>query len=214
MTKQTLEMQVIKNARIYWVKLGEPSESYLTYNAKTDGVKFNADSPFENTEYSVEVAMPEAEFKKLKKGDATKGAIQLRYAKEYTAEEFKAKYHEDSEAPDLGDDIVTINLKSKCTTAAGKVGKKVKLMGIKGKVQDHNGKEVNQDTNCGNGTGADVYFRAVEIKAGLNFYPYAVIVTDLHEYSGGSGVSDDEFGFEELDEVSNLEDDDDDDIPF
>ena len=211
--KQSIEMQVIKDARIYWPKLGEPNENYLTYNAKTDGVKFNADSPFENTEYSVTVAMPEAEFKKLKKGASTKGAIQLRYAKEYTADEFKAAFHQDSEAPDLGDDIVTINLKSKCTTAAGKVGNKVKLMGIKGKVQDRNGQSVTQDTMCANGTGADVYFRPVEIKAGLNFYPYAVIVTDLHEYSGGTGVSDDEFGFEELDEVSNLEDDDDD-IPF
>jgi hypothetical protein len=113
-----------------------------------------------------------------------------------------------------------VKFAQKCSTKAGKVLNKPKVIGIKGKVQDTNGFEINDEINVGNGTLGHLQFRPVDFGAnGIYLYPNAICITNLVEYASVSADLDfSEFDLEELDDVGteeNLNDDDfDDSFPF
>jgi len=164
-------------------------------------------SPLEFHSYEVKILISDERFKKLKK--SFKGAKNLPNAKEFEKEDLLEKYSYLDEA-DLEDDMVLVKFSQSCLVGkadANGVRKEsfpIKQIGIKGKVQDINGLTINQDTNVGNGSKGHFQFRPVETaKGGLYLYPQLVCITELVEFTGGTGGEEDydSLGLEDLDEA-------------
>jgi hypothetical protein len=162
-----------------------------------------SDDPLEFHSYEIKVLITDEKFKSLKK--AYKGARNWTYAKEFEKEELESKYTDVDFSSLDSDDLVLIKFASTCLT--GKQGKRVpsrpiELIGIKGRVQDKDGQPVNQETEFSNGSKGHFQFRVSETKYGLYLYPQLVCLTELIEYTGGTGEPDyDSLGLEELDDV-------------
>ena len=220
MTEQ-LDLATIKNVVFLYAKIAEP---VLTKDAKDRGVKPDPKDPYHETEWTLQAAVPEKIFKALKR--KFKGASNFKNAKEYTVEEFNAQFFADGKnQPDFGDatDVAVIKFSQKCRNGKGKDQTQPAVIGIKGKVQDHNGLTVNADVLLGNGTLGHLQLRPVNFDTyGIYLYPQALCITHLVEYHGASPAAVDyaAFDMEELDDVEldakeKEEDDDfDSDIPF
>lgn len=155
--------------------------------------------------YEVKILITEKRYKQLKKSFA--GAKNLPNAKEFEKDELLEKYDFLNEA-DLDDDMVLVKFSQSCLVGkpdANGVRREsfpIKQIGIKGKVQDLNGLEIGQETSIGNGSKGHFQFRPVEGKNGLYLYPQLVCITELIEYTGGTGEEDyDSLGLEDLDEA-------------
>ena len=216
--EKSIPLLTLKDTHLYYTSIAKP---VLLKDAKDKGIHFDPENPTKNTEWVVKSAIPEKVFKALKK--KFKKCSNLPHAKEYTLEEFKEIFHADSEMPDFGEgveDVVVVKFSQRCESKAGKPMTQPTVIGIKGKVQDRNGLEVNKDVLLGNGTKAHVQLRPVDFgEHGVYLYPQAVCVTELVEYGEASGSSEvdlEAFDLEELDEVSVEEDEEDmfGDIPF
>ncbi len=155
--------------------------------------------------FEVKILITESRFKTLKK--KFKGAKNITNAKDFEKDDLLEKYDCLQES-DLEDDMVLIKFSQTCLV--GKPDKNgvrresypIKQIGIKGKVQDHKGETVDQDTNLGNGTKGHFQFRPVDGANGLYLYPQLLCITDLIEYTGGEAEEDlDSLGLEELDEA-------------
>lgn len=166
-------------------------------NSPTFGLEFHS--------YEIKILISEERFKKLKK--QFKAAKNLPHAKEWEKDDLLEKYDFLNES-DLADDMYLVKFSQSCLV--GKADKNgirkesypIKQIGIKGKVQDKNGKPVDQETSIGNGTKGHFQFRPVEGANGLYLYPHVVCVTDLVEYVGGGAEEDlESLGLEELDEA-------------
>lgn len=161
-----------------------------------------SDDPLEFHSYEVKILISDERYKNLKK--AFKGAKNLPNAKEHEGPALAEKY-DFLNAEDMEDDMVLIKFSQACLT--GKKGARkpcypIKLLGIKGKVQDNNGKPITQDMEIGHGTKGHFQFRPVETKFGLYLYPHLVCVTELKEFSGGGAEEDlDSLGLGELDDA-------------
>ena len=157
-----------------------------------------SDHELEMHSYEVKILVTEPRFKQLKK--SFKGAKNLPNAKEFTVEECKEKFDLDVE-----EDMVLIKFSQSCLV--GKASKRrasfpITQIGIKGKVQDDLGNNIDQETNIGNGTVGHFQFRPVEGANGLYLYPHLICVKELVEYVGGGAEEDlDALGLEELDET-------------
>lgn len=158
-----------------------------------------SNNPLEFHGWEIKILVSETVFKSMKK--AFSGAKNFPNAKEYTPEECVEKGLMQEE-PD--EDQVLIKFTQGCLYGKKdnrKPSRPVTQIGIKGKVQDRNGLTINQDTSIGNGTKGHLQFNPVKNDFGLYLYPVAICITELVEYSGGSGSYDsDAFGMEELDE--------------
>ncbi len=225
MANEPIKMGTLKNVAFYWTKMNVP---VLTKDAKDKGIQIDPKNPMLNAEWTMNVAVPESTLKKLKK--AYKGCTNLPHANTYDTEEFAAAFHDGDEAviPDFGqgsNDIAVIKFSQKSSTAAGKLTKQPKVIGIKGKVQDRNGETVNNEVNVGNGSLGHLQFRPVDFgKNGIYLYPNVICVTDLVVYQPMEAEEDfSDFDMEDLDDedVDDMEsndfedgDLDDDDAPF
>ena len=223
MSKQEVNLKTIKDVFFYYSSLYTP---VLTKDAKDKGKKIDPDSPSENAEYVVKIAMSEEVYRAMKKNEDMKGAKNFPNAKEYTVAEFEKIFHEEGGMPEFGDDVEDIVI-VKFAQKAWNVNKKSEmrapnLIGIKDKVKDHNGLDINKDTLIGNGSKGHLQVRPHDFgEYGLYLYPHAVCITELvpYEGSGGTETDYDAFGMEEADEVEDTQDevpndDFDDDIPF
>lgn len=234
MAKAVSDLSTIKDIHFYYSYVDEPR---LTLKAKKAGIVEDKDDPFANSEWVVKVAMPEKMFKAMKK--KWKGCTNFKSAKEYDLEEFNTTFHmreddngklqQDSEMPDFGEgveDIVMIKFAQKSRTEAGKLNVAPRIIGIKGKVQDHNGVTINEKTQIGNGSKGHLQIREVDFGAdnGIYLYPNCVCITELVVWEKSDSaqvaiIDDDSFGIEELteeelkgidiDEDAELEDDED-----
>lgn len=188
----------IKDVIFMWSSVNRPVEQ-----KNEDNKPPLSDDPLEFHSYEIKILITEEKFKELKK--AFKGARNWTYAKEFEKSELEEKYENVDFSSLDSDDLVLIKFASTCLS--GKAGKRVpsrpiELIGIKGRVQDANGNPVNQETEFSNGSKGHFQFRVSETKFGLYLYPQLVCITDLIEYTGGTGEADyDSLGLEELDEV-------------
>ena len=162
MANEPIKMGTLKDVAFYWTKMNVP---VLTKDAKDKGIVVDSDNPNLNTEWTMNVAMPEKTLKKLKK--AYKGCTNLPHAKTYDTEEFADAFHEGNAdaVPDFDqgdDDVAVVKFSQKASTKAGKMTKQPKVIGIKGKVQDRNGETVNNEVNVGNGSMGHLQFRPVD----------------------------------------------------
>lgn len=188
----------IKDVIFMWSSVNRPVEQ-----KNEDNKPPLSDDPLEFHSYEIKILVTEEKFKELKK--AYKGARNWTYAKEFEKAELEEKYDQVDFSSLDSDDLVLIKFASTCLS--GKAGKRVpsrpiELIGIKGRVQDANGNPVTQETEFSNGTRGHFQFRISDTKYGLYLYPQLVCITDLIEYTGGTGEADyDSLGLEELDEV-------------
>lgn len=167
----------------------------------TFGLEFHA--------YEVKILISDERFKQLKKNH--KGAKNLPHAKEYTKNELLEKFSFLKEQ-DLDDDMVLVKFSQSCLVGkADKNGVRresfpIKQIGIRGKVQDHNGVTINQDTALGNGTKGHFQYRPVDSENGLYLYPQLICVTELVEYASAGATEDyDSLDIEELEDLGELE---------
>lgn len=188
----------VKDVIFMWSSVNRPVEQ-----KNEDNKPPLSDDPLEFHSYEIKILVTEDKFKELKK--AYKGARNWTYAKEFEKSELEEKYDQVDFSSLDSDDLVLIKFASTCLT--GKAGKRVpsrpiELIGIKGRVQDVNGNPVSQETEFSNGTRGHFQFRISDTKYGLYLYPQLVCITELIEYTGGTGEADyDSLGLEELDEV-------------
>jgi len=212
--EQEVVLRIIRDVYFYYSQLKDP---VLTKAAKDKGIKQDPDNPSKNSEYTLKIAMPYEDFRNLKKQKwVPNGGVFSNFpkAKEFSISEFEKTFHKDGGMPDFGDaeEVVLIKFSQKAMNASGREMQAPKVLGIKGKVQDHEGKTVNQDVLLGNGTKGHLQVRPVEFKDYDPYlYPHKVIITNLVEYTGGCGLDDsvgeDDIGFEELTEedLENIE---------
>jgi len=172
----------------------------------TDKKPPQSDSPMEFHSYEIKILISESRFKKELKKVFT-GAKNLANAKEWEKDDILEKYDYLS-ADDLEDEMVLVKFSQ--TVLVGKPDANgvrresfpIKQIGIKGKVQDHAGLTVDQDTAIGNGTKGHFQFRPVDGKNGLYLYPHLLCITDLVPYTGGEIEEDlDSLGLEDLDDT-------------
>lgn len=212
-------LHTIKDVLFYY---SNPNYPTLTKGAKDKGLVYNPDDPNANTEYVVKALMSEDDFKVLKK--KFKGAKNLAYAKDFTGEEVIEAFHsKDKKGVDNVDkdaDYVLVKFSQKARTSKGKDTKPVTVVGIKGKVKDHQDNDISQETIVGNGTKGMLKIKFVDFGKtyGTYLYPVAMCITDLVKYeSEGSGS---DFEYEELEEEDSKEEEsidsetEDDDFPF
>ena len=153
--------------------------------------------------YEIKILVSEKIFKDLKK--TYKGAKNFPNAKEFEKEDLLETY-DYLNPDDLADDMVLIKFSQSCLVGkanANGVRKEsypIKLIGIRGKVQDHNGVTIDQETNLGNGTKGHFQYRPVEGENGLYLYPQLVCVTELVEYISTIDEDYDSLELEELEE--------------
>lgn len=159
--------------------------------------------------YEVKILITEDRFKALKK--EFKAAKNLPHAKELEKDDLLEKY-DFLNAEDLDDDMVLIKFSQ--SALVGKANAEgirkesfpIKQIGIKGKVQDMHGNNIDQETSLGNGTKGHFQFRPVDGPNGLYLYPQLICVTELVEYAGGGAEEDlESLGLEELDETDMAE---------
>lgn len=204
-TKKESNIVTMKDVLFMYSSVSRPVEQLNTDNkppisspnSPTFGLEFHS--------YEIKILISEERFKKLKK--SYKAAKNLPHAKEWEKDDLLEKYDFLNES-DLADDMYLVKFSQSCLVGkADKNGVRkesfpVKQIGIKGKVQDKNGKPVDQETSIGNGTKGHFQFRPVEGANGLYLYPHVVCVTDLVEYVGGGAEEDlESLGLEELDEA-------------
>ena len=150
--------------------------------------------------------MSEKRFKALKK--EFKGAKNLVNAKDFEKDDLLEAY-DCLNDKDLDDEMVLVKFAQGCLKGnPDKNGVRaetfpIKQIGIKGKVQDIHGNNIEQETMIGNGTKGHFQFRPVENKYGLYLYPHLLCITELVEYAGGQGGEEDldSLGIEELDDA-------------
>ena len=222
--QELTNLATFKDVYFYYSNLSIP---VLTKAAKDKGIKPNPDDPKANGEYVAKIVVTFDQFRKMKKQFPR--VSNFPKAKEYTISEFRDVFHADGGMPDFGDatELVMIKFAQKSRSAAGRDAFAPKVIGIKGKVQDHKGLTITQDTLLGNGTKGHLQVRLVEFSDFDPYlYPNAICITDLVEYKsaggGGTEVDYDDFGIEELDEADldkisvseELTDDDDDNDMF
>jgi len=199
--KKETNIVTMKNVIFMYSSVTRPVEQL-----NTDNKPPLTDNPLEFHSYEIKILVTEDRFKKLKK--AYKGAKNLPNAKEFTVDECKEKF-----GLDVEDDMVLIKFSQSCLVGPANNRKEsypIKQIGIKGKIQDHAGVTIDQDTAIGNGTLGHFQFRPVETKNGLYLYPHLLCITDLVEYVASGGEEDlDSLELEEVDDVdmNNLESD-------
>lgn len=188
----------IKDVIFMWSSVNRPVEQ-----KNEDNKPPLSDDPLEFHSYEIKILITEEKFKDLKK--AYKGARNWTYAKEFEKSELEEKYENVDFSSLDSDDLVLVKFASTCLS--GKKDKRVpsrpiELIGVKGRVQDLDGLSVNQETEFSNGSRGHFQFRVSETKYGLYLYPQLVCITNLIEYTGGTGVSDyDSLELEDLDDV-------------
>lgn len=236
--KKVKNLTTLKDVFFYYSYVDVPQ---LLKAAKDKGAKFNPEDPNQDTEWVVKAVISRARFKKLK--EKWPNGSNFPHAKEYEEAAFKKAFHSpkdddgtpvyDNNLPegmftDKVDEVVVIKFSQRARTKAGKDMQKPQLIGIAGKVQDHNGIAITQETLIGNGSKGHLQIRDVDFgDDGVYLYPQAVCITELVQFGGGEGTGietdTDAFGIEELseadmDELSvdadDLPDDDDDGVGF
>lgn len=196
--KKDNNIVTIKDVTFMWSSVNRAVEQ-----KNEEGRQPLSDDPLEFHSYEIKILITDDKFKALKK--AYKGARNWTYAKEHEKEELESKYPDIDFSSLDSDDLVLVKFASTCLT--GKKGNRVpsrpiELIGVKGRVQDRNGQSVTQETEFSNGSKGHFQFRVSETKYGLYLYPQLVCLTELIEYTGGTGEPDyDSLGLEELDDV-------------
>jgi hypothetical protein len=210
----TRETKTIKDVTFAYTSVTVPQKQLNPENKPPKTL-----DPLEMHSYEVKILVSETVFKQLKK--AFPGAKNFPNVKDYTAADCVAK---NLMATEPDEDQVLIKFAQTCLYGTAENRKKcrpITQIGIAGRVQDINGKTINQDTNLGNGTKGHLQFTAVKSDFGLYLYPAAICVTELVEYvSENTGTDLDAFGITELGSVDlskDIEPESDefaDDIPF
>ena len=159
-----------------------------------------SDHPLELHGYEIKIALPESRFKELKR--EFRKAKNLPNAREYSPEEYVRKLLPGAEEPE--EDMYLIKFTQSCMAGKKKMrqpSRPLVQIGVKGGVQDRNGKTIKFETQIGNGTKGHFQFNPVETQHGLYLYPTALCITELVEYLGLDGYDSNSFGIEELDEI-------------
>ncbi len=203
--KKETSIVTMKDVIFMFSSVSRPIEQLNTDNKPPLSSKDSPTFGLEFHSFEIKILISESRYKTLKK--KFKGAKNLPNAKELEKDDLLEKYDCLNEA-DLDDDMVLIKFSQSCLV--GKPDKNgvrresypVKQIGIKGKVQDHSGQTVDQDTSLGNGTKGHFQFRPVDGANGLYLYPQLICVTELIEYVGGEAEEDlESLGLEELSET-------------
>lgn len=204
--KKESPFKTLKDVIFVYSSVSRPSKQLNKENKPPQ-----SDNPLEFHAYEIKVIITDDKYSALKK--AFRGAKNFPYSKELTG--LEAMEANGITGLDPEGDYVQVKFSQSCLNGkafpdpnnAGKTTRResrpVGQIGIKGRVQDRNGAAIDKDTAIGNGTKGHLQFNPVENDYGLYLYPVAICITELVEYvAGGSGMDEDAFGMEELDEVA------------
>lgn len=191
--KKENSIVTLKDVTFMYSSVSRPVEQLNTENKPP-----LSDHELEMHSFEIKILISDDRFKKLK--NAFKGAKNFPHAKEFSAEEVEEKF-----GMEVEDDMILIKFSQSCLVGPASKRREsfpIKQIGIKGKVQDHSGNTIDQETSIGNGTTGHFQFRPVEGKNGLYLYPHLLCITQLVEYVS-AGVEDDydSLGIDELDET-------------
>ena len=207
--KKETNIVTMKDVIFMFSSVSRPIEQLNTDNKPPQSDSKSPTFGLEFHSYEIKILISESRYKNLKK--SFKGAKNLPNAKEMEKDDLLEKY-DYLNPSDLDDDMVLIKFSQSCLV--GKPNKDgvrresyaVKQIGIKGKVQDLHGNNIDQETALGNGTKGHFQFRPVDGANGLYLYPQLLCVTELVEYTAGGQEEDyDSLGLEELDETDMAE---------
>ena len=202
--KKETNIKTMKDVIFMYTSVTRPQEQLNTDNKPPASAPSSPTFGLEFHSYEVKILISESRFKALKK--EFKAAKNIPHAKEFEKDELIAA-HDCLNPDDLDDDMVLIKFSQTCLVGKpNKDGERreshpIKQIGIKGRVQDLLGNNIDQETALGNGTKGHFQFRPVESANGLYLYPQLICVTELVEYSGGPEEDMDSLGLEELDET-------------